>query len=241
MNSFRGLLFLTLIIFIIMPAKNDQAQAQRLGIGLNGGLNVSTHLNNFRYESEDINIDFAPALSVGFNAGVIFRRPITESLRFQTEPSIIMLGAKYSDSFELRGFDFESDSKTQLLYVQLPLLLQLSTTPPERIVYGRQRPETTYHLTGGVFGGYLLDAKFSGTNTGAPIGIEFQGAFAEDVKNQYKEYDAGVIFGGGLEHGNDSRIGIEARIMFSVIDTGNAEFNFKPQNMAVSLSLYYML
>jgi hypothetical protein len=242
MKSLRGLLFFTLLVFIIIPVKTDLAEAQRLGVGVTGGLTIRTHLNNFRYEAEDINIDFAPALSVGFNTGVIIRRPITESLRFQAEPSIIMLGAKYNDDFVLRGFEFESDSKTQLLYLQLPLLLQISTTPPERTVFGRQRSETTYHLTGGVYGGYLLDATFSGTNTGAPIGIQFQGAFSEDVKSQYKEYDGGVMLGGGLEHGSESKIGFEIRAFYSVIDSGNRpEWDFKPHNVGVTLGVYYIL
>jgi hypothetical protein len=242
MNSIRALLFFTFLIFMIMHVKTDRVEAQRLGIGVTGGLNVSTHLNNFRYQAEDIDIDFAPALSVGFNAGFIVRRPITESLRFQAEPSIIMLGAKYNDDFVLRGFDFESDSKTDLIYLQLPLLLQLSTTPPERTVFGRQRAETTFHLSGGIFGGYLLDAKFSGINSGAPIGIQFEGSFSEDVKPQYKEYDGGVMLGGGVEYGSDSKFGLEIRAFYSVIDSGNRpEWDFNPHNVGVTFGIYYIL
>ncbi|TVR32017.1 MAG: PorT family protein [Balneolaceae bacterium] len=241
MKSIRFLLSLAAIILLLLPVLSSTTHAQRLGLGVTAGVNTSTHLENFRFVSGDINLDFSPGISTGFNAGLMVRQGITQRFRFQAEPSIAMLGASYDDSFTLRGFDFETDSKTQLLYVQLPLLIQFTTVPPERTVFGRQRSETTYHLTGGVFGGYLLDAQFSGSNSGAPIGIEFQGAFSEDVRNQYKEYDGGVVLGGGLEHGHNSKIGLEARIMFSVIDSGDADFSFRPQNIGVSFSLYYML
>jgi len=232
---------LLLILFIILGTAGH-AHAQRIGLGVTAGINSSSHLENFRFISGDIDLDFSPGFTTGFNAGLIYRQGLSRRFRLQAEPSIALLGARYDDSFVLRGFDFESDSKTQLLYLQLPLLLQLSTTPPERTIFGRQRNETTYHLTGGIFGGYLLDAQFSGTNRGAPIGIEFEGAFSEDVRQQYKEFDGGVIIGGGMEHGHYNKIGIEARIMFSVIDSGNAvDFSFAPRNMAVGLAIYYLL
>ncbi|MDZ7758402.1 outer membrane beta-barrel protein [Rhodohalobacter sp.] len=199
------------------------AFGQGVQIGISAGANVSSHLKNFQFQEGDINLDFNPGTKMGLNGGLILRVPINKSLRFQAEPSIARIGAKYDDSFELRGFNFQSDSKTDLLYIQLPLLLQLSTTPPERTVYGRQRAETTYHLTGGFYGGYLLDATFSGTNSGAPIGIQFQGDFSEDVIDQYKTYDGGLILGGGLEHGAKSKIGLEVRAFFSITDSGNRE------------------
>jgi hypothetical protein len=239
MFHLRSILFslLAFSLFMIFPA--GEAAAQQ--IGFTAGINTSTHLNNFRFISGDINLDFSPRVKTGFSGGMIVRQDISRNVRFQAEPSIAMLGAKYKESFTLRGFNFETDSKTQLTYIQLPLLLQLTTTPPDRVVYGRQRSETTYHLTTGVFGGYLLDARFTGVNSGAPIGIEFQGAFTENVIDQYKVYDGGVILGGGFEHGHISKLGIEARALFSVIDSGDASnFSFKPQNLAVTLSVYYL-
>jgi hypothetical protein len=242
LNSVRLLTGTLIIATLILVTAFQKSEAQRLGVGVTGGVTISSHLNNFRYEVEDINLDFSPKFTSSFAGGFIVRRPITRGLRFQAEPSLVLLGAKYSDSFTLRGFEFESQSKTELLYIQLPLLLQLSTVPPERTVFGRQRSETTFHLTGGLFGGYLLDARFSGVNRGAPIGISFEGNFSEDVQPQYKEYDGGVVIGGGVEHGYNSKFGLEIRGFFSVIDSGNnPELSFKPQNFGISLALYYLL
>jgi len=233
----------TIITTLLSIFTVNIAFGQGVQIGVSAGANVSSHLKNFQFQDGDINLDFSPGTKLGLNGGLILRVPINESLRFHAEPSIARIGARYDDSFELRGFNFQSDSKTDLLYIQLPLLLQLSTTPPERTVYGRQRAQTTYHLTGGFYGGYLLDATFSGTNSGAPIGIQFQGDFSEDVVDQYKQYDGGFILGGGMEHGVKSKIGLEVRAFFSVTDSGNREALelFKPQNMGVTMAVYYLL
>ncbi len=244
MNCVR---FLSVTVFIcffilILAGSADKAEAQRTGIGFSGGMNVSSHLNNFRFAGDDFELDFAPEAKVGFQGGFIYRAPLTQHLRFQAEPSAILLGATYDDTFTLRGFDFQSVSETQLLYVQLPLLMQLTTVPSEEIVFGRPRARTTFHMTGGVFGGYLLDAQFSGHNSGAPIGIEFQGSFSNDVLDQYSEFDGGVILGAGLERGANYKVGFETRVIFSVISSGDQpEINFNPHNMGVTFGLYFLL
>jgi hypothetical protein len=241
-NVIRILFTIPLAIVFLLPITTQEANSQNLGIGVTGGVNTSTHLHNFRFAIDDIFLDLSPGVSTGYNAGVIIRQGLTRNLRFQAEPGIAFLGAKYDDSFTLRGFDFQTDSETELLYVQLPLLIQLTTTPPERTIYGRHWAVTTYHLTSGIFGGYLLDGTFTGTNTGAPIGIEFQGDFSNNITNQYTFYDAGVILGGGLEHGYNTKFGLEARILFSVLNTGDApQINFRTQNMAATLSFYFLL
>lgn len=242
MKYVRFLILSVVTLFFLLPGTVEKAEAQPMGIGFSGGMNVSSHLNNFRFAGEDFELDFAPDVKIGFQGGLIYRTPLTQRLRFQTEPSAIMLGASYDDTFSLRGFDFHSVSETQLIYVQLPLLMQLTTVPPEEAVFGRPRARTTYHLTGGVFGGYLLDAQFSGHNSGAPIGIEFQGSFSNDVRDQYLEFDGGVILGAGLERGAISKIGFETRVIFSVISSGDMpELNFNPQNMGITFGLYYLL
>ncbi|PWN07786.1 porin family protein [Rhodohalobacter mucosus] len=241
---FLSKLFLPAIIFLLGSSffAPFSASAQNLGLGAKVGINVTSHLNNFRFVSGDIDLDFNPGVATGFTGGLIIRRPISRNFRFQAEPTFSMMGATYNDDFVLRGFDFDSDSRTKLYYVQLPLIIQFSTAPPERVVFGRERAETTYHLSGGLFGGYLFDATFSGTNTGAPIGIAFEGAFSENVTDQYKEYDGGVILGGGIEYGSTNKIGLDLRILYSVLDSGDfANVNFKPHNIGLSIVLYYLL
>jgi hypothetical protein len=236
--------FLVATLLVTLFSTESQAQQKQptnTSFGITASIGSSTHLNNFRFVSGDIDLDFTPNFTTSFNAGFIFRQKITERLRFQAEPSLSRLGASYSEGFELRGFNFQTESQTELLYAQLPLLLQITTVPPEVTVYGRHRPRTTYHITTGVYGGYLLNAQFSGENTGAPIGIEFSGTFSNDIKDQYSEFDAGTLLGIGFEHGYGTKIGLEGRVHFSVIDSGNADaFTFEPQNLALSITGYFV-
>lgn len=242
MHFFRYLILIAFTSLFISIGLPFASEAQRAGVGITAGVNTSSHLNSFRFVGDDIDLDFYPGFTAGFNAGLVLRRHIRPSVRIQAEPGIAMMGARYNESFQLRGFQFETDSRTELYYIQVPILLQYTTTPTVYPTFGRQRSHTTYHLTGGLFGGYLFDARFSGTNSGAPIGIEFQGAFSNDVRDQYKNYDGGIILGAGFEHGYNTRIGFEARFTFSVIDSGNQpDINFEPRNVGMSLSVYYIL
>lgn len=227
--------------FCTYDASGQQKQPTNTSFGITSSIGSSTHLNNFRFVSGDIDLDFTPNFTTSFNAGFIFRQKLTERLRFQAEPSLSRMGASYSEGFELRGFNFQTESQTKLLYAHLPLLLQITTVPPDVTVYGRHRPRTTYHITTGLYGGYLLNAQFSGENTGAPIGIEFSGSFSNDVKDQYSEFDAGTLLGIGFEHGYGTKIGLEGRVHFSFIDSGDADdFTFKPQNLAISVTGYFV-
>jgi len=233
---------LALFLFCLL-GQISVSKAQTVKFGVSGGMNLSTHIKEFRYSSPDVNLlEFTPNLATGYQAGVLGRFVVSPSFRIQTEPSIILLGARYDESFTVQNVEFQTDSRTKLLYFQLPLIMQLTTVPDQRTVYGRQFPTTTYHLSGGFFAGYLLEARFSGTNTGQPLGIPFEGDFSNIITSQYSSYDGGLLLGVGLEHGVDSKIGFETRASFSIFESGDTpEFWFKPQNMAVTFSVYFLI
>ncbi|MDZ7693187.1 MAG: porin family protein [Balneolaceae bacterium] len=246
MNSIQLRLLPICLLFWFISAIPNQTKAQGIEFGITGGMNISTHTNKFKFIDDDIDLTYTPKVVTGFQGGFILRKQLSESVRLQTEPSFILLGARYNESFDLRGFEFQTDSRTRFLYLQMPLLLQFSTVPEERTVYGREYPKTTYHITGGIYGGYLPYASFEGTNIGDPVGISFEGEFQNNVTDQYKSYDGGLVFGLGFEHGLRSKIGFEARAMYSVFDAseyqGNTSpFSFKMHNMAATLSVYFIL
>ncbi|WP_441000590.1 porin family protein [Fodinibius sp. SL11] len=234
-----------LIIFSLFTTLGitNSTKAQSIDWGITGGMNISSHVNKFWYIEDDIELRLRPDIAVGYNVGFIARTKLTRILRLQAEPSLILLGAKYDDTFRLRGTEFQTDSRTELTYVQLPLLLQLTTAPEEQTTYGRKRSRTTFHLSGGLYGAYLLDARFQGTNTGAPIGIAFEGEFSNDVISQYSEYDAGAVFGLGFEYGYYRKLGFETRAQLSAIDSGDnpQQPAFKHRNMAITFSIYVLL
>lgn len=233
---------LTILLFTILTLFSQTVKGQTIGWGVTGGLTLSSHLNDFWYIEDDIRLQLKPDISTGYTVGLLARAKITEHFRIQTEPSIILLGASYDDSFTLRGTEFETDSRTKLYYLQLPLIFQFTTAYNQQKTFGRKRARTTMHLSTGLLGGYLLDARFEGTNTGAPIGIEFEGEFFNDVLPQYSRYDVGPLLGIGLEHGHYRKFGFETRARFSVIDSGNEQIiQFEPQNISITFSLYVLL
>jgi len=241
MNKF-GIFFISAFALLLTLTHTNESSAQSIGVGVKGGPTVTSHLQNFRFVSGDIDLNLTPQTTWGYNFGFIYRRPMNDRYRLQIEPTLLTMGAKYEEGFELRGFNFQTESTTELLYFQVPLVFQLSTIPQERRVYGRPYSNTTYHLSGGGYMGYLLNARFSGTNTGAPIGIAFAGDFSNDVTNQYSAFDAGLILGAGFERGNRNMFGLEARLIFSVIDNGaTTEFDFSPHNIGGVISLHLVL
>lgn len=233
---------LSVLLFTILTLWSQTVTGQTIDWGAKGGITLSSHLNNFWYIEDDIRLNLKPDIATGYTVGLLSRANISKHIRIQTEPSINLLGGSYDDSFSLRGTQFETDSRTKLLYVQMPIIFQLTTAYNQQKTYGRKRARTTWHLSTGFFGGYLLDARFEGTNTGAPIGIAFEGDFANDVLSQYSKYDAGPLFGIGLERGHYQKLGFETRAQYSVIDSGNEQISFfKPQNISISFSLYVLL
>ena len=242
MKSYQSFILMGSLFFLCLAYNVSPGKAQPIRVGVFGGMDISSHIHDFRFSNQDIDLNFNPKVAVGYQGGLILRKDISSTLRFQAEPSIILLGARYNDTFLLRGFEFQTKSRTELRYIQLPLLLQLSTQPRSKTVFGQPFAVTTYHVTGGVFGGYLMDAQFSGTNTGAPIGIAFDGKFSNDISSQYSDYDGGVILGIGLEHGQQHKLGFETRAQFSVVNSGDdPALNFSTQNIAVTFAVYFVL
>ncbi|WP_340102789.1 porin family protein [Rhodohalobacter sp. 8-1] len=233
--------FILLLSLVIISMKPEVSHSQKIGLGAAAGLNFSSHLNNFKFNLDDVNLDFSPEFTNGWQAGIVSRHYLSNNLRLQFEPSFIQLGAGYSDFFIMRGVEFQTFSSTELNYIHLPILLQLTTAPPDRGQFPRPWPEFTFHLTSGIYGSYLFDAKFSGTNRGGPIGIEFEEAFENEITKQYKNRDVGIVLGAGSEFGLNTKVGLETRFMLGVLSSGNRpDLEFNPHNMAVTFGLYFL-
>jgi len=215
--------------------------AQETGIGVKAGANFSTQLNNFQFTTGDLQINLDPSFTIGYHLGLIYRQRIARNFRIQAEPTFLNIGASYKDSFTFRGFDFQTNSETRLSYIQLPLMLEWTTTPPDLKEVPIPWEITTYHASIGLYSSYLLDATFFGSNSGSPVGVDFDEEFSSDVTNQLNYFDAGLIFGGGLEYGHKDKMGVEARVMLGMLNSGNTRGNeFKPDNLSISIAAYYM-
>ena len=230
-----------IVIPIFFSALTSPLFAQETGIGLKVGTNVSTQLYSFQFTSGDLQIYLDPSFAIGYNLGLVYRERISQNFRLQAEPSFLRIGARYNDSFTFRGFDFQTDSETRLSYIQLPVMLEWTTTPPDLEEVPIPWEETTYHASFGIYGSYLLDAIFTGSNSGSPIGVDFEEEFTNDVTNQFNNVDAGFIIGGGLEYGYKDKMGIETRLMLGIFNSGNeSTVELKPNNLSISFAVYYM-
>lgn len=228
--------------FLTVSFTSISLNAQNIGVGVITGFTESNHNNNFVFITDGAEIDIEPSFRSNFHAGVVLRKILHKNFRIQAEPQFIQLGASYEDDFIYNNFSFNLIGETTLRYVQVPLLFQITTTPPDRREFPRPWPEFTYHFGIGGYGGYLIDAQFSGEITGAPIGIGFENDFSENVTNQYDEWDAGLILGGGLEFGLKRKIGLETKTFFGLISTGDLwGYVFSPKNVGINISLYYIL
>jgi len=232
---------LAIFIIFIIGTINNRLHGQDIGIGLKAGLDFSTQLNNFQFTSGDLELDLDPSFVTGYNLGFIYRNRLSPNLRIQAEPTFTKTGARYKESFVFRGFEFETDSESRLSYLQLPLLLGFTTTPLDLQEFPKPWEGTTYQAVLGFYGSYLLDARFSGTNSGSPIGVDFEEEFSEDVTSRFNSFDAGIVLGGGFEHGYLNKMGMEARLFLGLIDTTNPDqVEIKPNNLTISITAYYV-
>ncbi len=220
----------------------DKTYSQKVEIGVTGGINVSSHLTDFQYSEEDIQLQqLNPHFTPNYQAGLILRKKLSNTSRMQLEPSLIFLGASYDQTFMLRGHELETNSSTELLYFHLPIVFQLSTATPQYTVYGSDIRTTTFHISGGLFGAYLLDAQFSGVNRGTPLGIRFEREFSNDVTSHFSNFDAGALLGAGFEHGEKRKFGMEIRGLYAIYSYQDSQQKvFKPQNIAVTLGVSLM-
>ena len=195
------------------------SKGQSIDYGLKIGLNVSNQADKFQYSGNT----YTPESAFGYQVGGIIRTDLNNSLRAAFEPSLIKLGANYTESISLQGQEAESHSRTDLWYLHLPLLIQ------------HHKQETTsdlsFNFSAGLFGEYLLNAKFKGEN----IVNDTVNRFSEDIINQFSKYDAGVIYGMGVEW--NEKIGLETRFQYTFLQSYQGEPQFKPKNFAFKLSI----
>ncbi|WP_445666625.1 porin family protein [Fodinibius sp. AD559] len=209
-------------------------QSQSLEYGLTAGLNISNHTDRFRnYESNQL----TPSSALGYQVSFMTRTTLNQLLKASLEPSIIMLGANYNESITLNGREFQTDIRSKLYYLHLPVLVQFYNEPKKtgRTVYGNQIMQYSYHFTVGIFGEYLLNARLTGDN----IDGNLTRSVFENVIDAYSKYDAGGVVGFGMEF--IDKYGFETRLQRTFLQTYNGNPQLKPKNYAFKLSFVYLL
>ena len=221
----------------------QKANAQRVGLGAAAGFNVTTHTQTFQFESSSaiLEMNLEPMYRSGYQYGAVLRRRLSRNFRIQLEPMFSSVGALYDGFFNFAGNKMQIDGISEIHYFHLPVLIQLTTTPPDLAEFPRPWPEFTFHLSAGGYAGYLIDAAFSGNVSGTPLGVEFSGSFANNTKSQFADYDAGLVIGAGSEFGLNTKLGIEMRLMYGFLNAvDSTDEDFQINHIVFSTSVYFL-
>ena len=172
------------------------ASAQHVNLGIKGGLNLyNLHNDNgVKYDTK-----------AGFNAGLLGHIHLAPQLALQPEIVYSAQGAKYTNA----GIE----SKTQLGYINVPVLLQYMF-------------DNGFRLEAGPQVGFLINAKSETGNV------------KTDIKDQLKKVDFGLGAGVSYVH-SPSGFGVDARYNLGLSKINENGAN-KVSNRGAQIGVFYM-
>jgi hypothetical protein len=213
----RKVLVIVILYFILNPS----IFAQSLNFGLKGSVNASYLRGDYIYESEELNLNLGPKLSGRFSIGGFVRYNLTGMTSIQSEILYSTRGGHFTENIEFRNQDLKIDGDLTLSYIEIPLLIRLSTSLPDRGPTFVQDPGFTFNVYAGGSFAYKTNAKFSGRLSGEVLGDDFRERFENRVWNQFKGTDYSFIVGVGFEYGVKYRFTFDLRYVMSLTDIGN--------------------
>jgi len=155
------------------------AQSQEIKFGVKGGLNLSTLTGDA--VSDDI------SMKAGFHAGGLVEIKFTDKLSLQPELLYSLQGAKTEDSEVIAGTTYRDESKLNLSYINVPVMLKFY-------------PVKGFFLEGGPQVGFLVSAKSKNESTETDPGNTITLTSTEtDIKDQLKGVDVAFNFGLGYD------------------------------------------
>jgi hypothetical protein len=213
MNTVTGLLAVLAALALSAPALAE------VRVGVLGG---SSFASLSQHPAEGISFGNHPFFAAGAVADIRLGRRL--SLRLA--PMFLVKGSDFFIEPDLFLFDRGVGGSFRLSYLELPLLLRLSSRE------GSIRP---YAMAGpGV--GYLVKARVRGTNEGESID--------EDGKDVFRKGDFGLSFGGGLlvPRGRSSMF-VEGRYTLGLINVGKdtEESRLKNRTIQVMAGVTFLL
>ena len=207
----------TLFLFLTQNFLN----AQSFNFGFKGSINGSYFHGDYLYTGEVISLDPEPKLSGRFSVGGLVRYNFTEVTSIQSEILYSTRGVRFNENIEFRDQILRLNGDLTLSYIEVPVLLRLTTSLPDRGPTFVQEPGFTFNAyTGGSFG-YKTNAKLTGRLTGEIRGDDFRERFANRVWNQFSDTDFSFILGAGFEYGIKYRFTFDIRYALSITDIGN--------------------
>ena len=213
----KRVLFNIVLFFILNPI----VLTQSFDFGFKAGINASYLHGDYIYTGEVVTLDPQPKLSDRFSLGGLIRYNLTEVSSIQTEVLYTTRGARFREDVEFRNQTLDLNGDLTLTYIELPVLLRITTTLPDRGPSFVQEPGFTYNAYTGASFAYKTNATFSGRLTGEVFGDDFSERFNNRVWNQFADTDVSFIIGAGFEYGIQYRFTFDLRYVLSITDIGN--------------------
>lgn len=231
--------------FIILIVFNTffhyTAYSQKLDIGLKGGMNFSTVEGVFTFQREDVALALGPKIVSRYTFGGVLRYNVTSYFSVQTEFLYTLRGAQIDEDIIVRGQPFRLSGIVDLSYIEVPLLLRVSTLRPDRGPFFYPRPGFTVNGYTGVSAGYKTRAKFGGDISGDLFGVPFEESFGNSMWNRFEALDYVLIVGGGFEYGLNTRIILDIRYVYGLTNIiADQEINDPMKNRMVSVLIGLM-
>ena len=212
--------------------------AQDYSFGVKIGFSVVTQTGNFAYADGEVDLELESGFMAGYSFGVVSRLTLGSNWNLLTELNYSRFGASYDDSFQFQNQQIFAVGKTRINYIQVPVMVDWQTGPPDLGPYRYQRPYISWHARGGLYGGYRVNARFSGTNTAQILGVDFESEFSNDVTDTFQAFDFGLTAGGAVEYGLRQKFGFETRLVLGMLNAGT---NMDSRNMGLVFGFYWMI
>jgi len=85
----RFIFTISVFFSLVFLGDLERAAAQRAGLGVTGGGNLSTHTRTFRLDDSALQMDLEPEFRSGFHYGIVLRRVLSDHVRLQLEPRFV--------------------------------------------------------------------------------------------------------------------------------------------------------
>lgn len=189
-------------------------QAQSIKIGLKGGVNYATFAGDVQ-ETDGL---------IGFVAGGFVNVKINNKFSFQPELLYSLQGSGEKSTTTNFGTTFNFEDKTELGYVNVPLMFRLNVIEGLSVEAGPQI-------------GFLVSANRQRTSSATTNGSTLVQETSTDIKESYNETDFGVNFGVGFDLSQNLNAGLRYNLGLSNILKDSP--NFTVNNSVFTLALGY--
>ena len=171
----KTLMSILFVVCVALPAYSQSSsnQANRLSLGIIGGMNIATMYFPNSQEPDDQRI----TSRLGFGAGAVLDFNISKHLNARIEPMYMQKGGKIEEGSDPAN---QPEGLIKSSSIEIPILVQYT--------FG---DKIQPYLVGGPSMGYNLKSELSFDLTG----LEFIGDMSETTIN----IDLGIAFGGGIQ------------------------------------------